>query len=169
MRPSPALLAVALLALPLVGCSGSRASASTTTVEALAPGLTLHLVTAPFDPARYDVLTDEVEGYVVGTADCDQWHGSDGGVPAITLVEGWVVRDGQRLDLDTSCMGTYDNGYDPPDPFGAFEAVPLDEPGTWRITGAFSDGAASAEVDWTVGRTATTRDRLLSGPQLTGR
>lgn len=169
MRLSSFLLAAALLAPPMVGCAGSRASAVSTNVETLAPGLTLHLSTALFDASRYDVITDET-GYVLGTADCDKWHGSDGGVPEIVVTEGWVVRDGRRLDLDTSCMGSYDPGPESRgEPIGTFEAEPLAEPGTWMITGRFSDGAASAEVDWTVGPTATTRDRLLSGPDLTGR
>ncbi len=166
--PSPAMRHVLLLlalALPsATGCAGSRAAAGHTAVAPLAPGLTLHLTTAPFDASRYEVVTDET-GYVLGTVGCDTWHGDDGGVPPVVLVAAWVVRDGQRLDLDTSCMGIYDSeGRD--EPFGAFEATALDEPGTWRIDGSFSDGAGSGEVTWTVGRTATTRDRLVSGPEL---
>lgn len=170
MRLPPALLLTTLLALPLAGCAGSRTSDSSTTVaETLAPGLTLHLTTARFDASRYEVITDET-GFVLGTADCDAWHGSDGGVPALVVTAGWVVRQGERLDLDTSCMGSYDPGPESRDePIGTFQAQPLDEPGTWRIIGRFSDGAGTAEVAWTVGPTETTRDRLVSGPDLSGR
>lgn len=170
MRIVLALLTAAVLALPLPGCALSFRSVTSSSAVTLAPGLTLHLTMALFDASRYDVITDDESGYVLGTADCDKWHGSDEGVPEIVVTAGWVVRNGQRLDLDTSCMDTYDPGPEYRDEaIGTFEAEPLAEPGTWKITGRFSDGASSAEVDWTVGLTATTRDRLLSGPDLIGR
>lgn len=160
---------VLLLALPLTtlaACAGSRAVDGNAHEHALAPGLALHYTSAPFDPARYEVIADE-SGYVTGTVGCEEWHGSNGGVPGIVVTAGWVVRDGQRLDLDTSCMGSYDPGPDDRgQPIGDFTAEPLADPGTWRITGRFSDGAGTAEVVWTVGRAATTRDRLVSGPGL---
>jgi hypothetical protein len=161
------VLLLLALALPsATGCAGPRAAAGYAHEQTLAPGLTLHYTTAPFDASRYEVVTDD-SGYVLGTVGCDQWHGSDGGVPEIVVTAGWVVRDGQRLDLDTSCMGSYDPGPDARDePIGDFAAEPLAEPGTWQVSGRFSDGAGTAEVVWTVGATSTTRDRLVSGPAL---
>ena len=165
MRFAPIfILAVAVFS----GCGGSRLATGPMSGQALAPGLTLFLRTAPFDPAQYDVVTDET-GNIIGTAGCDVWHGSDGGVPEIDIIEGWVIRDGQRLSLDTSCMGTYDSGGGvAPMPVGEFRAEALSEPGTWRISGRFSDGAGTAEVAWQVGLAETTRERLVSGPALFG-
>ncbi len=169
--PTPAhcLVLVLSLGLPLAtltACAGPRAAAVNAHEHALAPGLTLHYTTAPFDPARYEVVAD-ASGHVTGTVGCESWHGADGGVPDIVVTAGWVVRDGQRLALDTSCMGSYDPGPDDRDqPIGDFTAERLTDTGIWRITGLFSDGAGAAEVVWTVGREATTRDRLVSGPAL---
>lgn len=156
---------VTLLLLTFVsGCAGSRTS--TTPGVMLAPNLILHLKTAPFDVSDYDVIRDE-SGVVTGTTNCETWHGVDGGVPEIVIMSGWVMRDGQRLDLDTSCMGSYDPGPDyRNEGVGSFEADPLAEPGSWTISGTISDGAGTAEVVWTVGPNSTSRDRLVSGPAL---
>lgn len=127
--------------------------------EDLAPGLSIHLVPAPFDSTGQ--VTYGPDGEIVTAGGCAAWYGVDDWVPPSVLREAWVERDGRRLDLDASCMTTCE-GCD----WSGFSARPLEGTDDWEVGGWFSDGAGTADVAWRVGRVGTVRTRLVAGPEL---
>lgn len=133
----------------------AHAQQSTSFSAELAPGLTLFFETAPFIESEHEVTRDESGRLVING--CEQIFGVDGTIPTQYLREAYVVLEGQRHALDTSCMfsGMGELHQVSPNPGGA----------GYQLESSLSDGAGTYYATWFITPMGTARTRIVSAAE----